>query len=263
MNRFSRIVGKLRYRSKPPRGIQFPVIERTQLDFVNATGNSVGQVFQSHEGRPTSKWVHYLDIYDHYLSRVRTQCACSDQEIKLIEVGVAEGGSLEVWREYFGPNCRVVGIDVDPQIKGDVGEGISVLIGSQSDEGVLKEAVSLLGGSVDVVVDDGSHKGRDQIATFEYLWPKLRDGAVYIVEDLHTAYWWDFEGGPGRRGTFIEYAKLLIDDMHMWYHRRPQTKLAPVACRTVDSIAFHDSIVAITKGVRSNPTRVDFGSRHL
>ena len=254
---------RLRFRSKPPSGAQFEVVDQAHNTFVVGEARSVGASFQSHQGRPTSKWSHYLDVYETYFSPVGISDESSDLSTNLIEIGVAEGGSLEVWHEYFGPKCRVVGIDVEPKIEGKLADGISVLIGSQSDEGVLEAAISVLGGSVDIVVDDGSHRGRDQIATFEYLWPRLRDGGIYIVEDLHTAYWWQFGGGPGRRGTFIEYAKLLIDDMHLWYHRRPRTKLAQDICRTVESIAFHDSIVAIKKSSRSNPTRVDFGTRHL
>ena len=178
---------------------------------------------------------------------------------RVIEIGVAEGGSLEVWRKYFGPRSRIVGIDIAPQVQGPLSNGIDLLIGSQSDPQILKAACEILNSQIDVVIDDGSHRGRDQIKTFETLWPYLANGAVYIVEDLHTSYWAEFRGGPGRRGTFIEFAKLLVDDMHLDYHRRQRTQMGDTAARTLESIAFYDSMVVMTKGIKDKPSRVDFG----
>jgi cephalosporin hydroxylase len=234
------------------------VIQSTPITSSKGVDGSVGATFLAHTGRPTTKWTHYPDVYDLYFSRIRQVNPTG--HVKLIEIGVAEGGSLDVWRAYFGSTCSVVGIDVNPRIDGEIDAGITVLTGSQADPVVLNQALTQLGGSVDVVIDDGSHLGRDQIASFEHLWPRLNEGGIYIVEDLHTSYWSEFEGGPGRRGTFIEYSKRLIDDMHLWYHRRPQTLLAKEAMHTVASIAIHDSIVVLTKGLRQSPRRISFGS---
>jgi len=261
MNPFRRISRLARYRSKPPKGMQFPVASKSRIPLDLVARGTVGEVFLSHIGRPTSKWTHYLGIYEMYLSRVRE--AISSDGVRLIEIGVAEGGSLEVWRKYFGINSKVVGIDIAPEVRGVLDEGIKVVTGSQTDIAVLEKGVRILGGSVDVVIDDGSHRGRDQVESFEYLWPKLNHGGVYIVEDLHTSYWTDFSGGPGRRGTFMEYAKLLIDDMHLWYHQRSRTRLAEEMMHSLQSIACHDSVIVMTKAVRTQPTRVDFGSNDL
>ena len=258
-SQLKRLASVIRYRSKPPRNTQFPVVGHEHVGIGRSANGSVGETFLSHKGRPTSKWSHYLGVYELHLSRIRQ--THPGGHVKLIEIGVAEGGSLDVWRSYFGPTCKIVGIDIDPKINGKVNEEITVITGSQSDASVLDKALSVLGGSVDVVIDDGSHYGRDQIVSLEYLWPYLSEGGVYIVEDLHTSYWSDFAGGPRRRGTFIEYTKRMIDDMHLWYHRRPQTNLATEAMRSVTSITCHDSMVVLTKGFRTSPTRMDFGHR--
>jgi hypothetical protein len=250
-----------RPRSRPPRGIDYPVLTRTPKACRLGSDETVGDVFNAHSGRPTSKWVHYPEIYDKYLKPIRARCSESGKAVRLVEVGVAEGGSLEVWFSYFGPSSQIVGVDINPQVSGLFDSRITVVTGSQSDRAVLQSCLNLLDGGIDVVIDDGSHLGSDQITTFEYFWPKLEAGGAYLVEDLHTSYWSHFRGGPGRRGTFIEYAKLLIDDMHLNYHRRVRTNLGSLAALTVESISFHDSVVAIVKGNRPSPSRIEFGVR--
>ena len=251
----------IRPRSRPPRGIDYPVLDNVQGISHLGSEDSLGNVFSTHSGRPSSKWVHYPEVYEKYLKPIRERSSQNGKGVNLVEVGVAEGGSLEIWLKYFGPLSRVVGVDISPQVSGLLDSRITVVSGSQSDTTVLESCVNLLGGYVDVVIDDGSHFGSDQITTFEYLWSKMGDGAVYLVEDLHTSYWSHFRGGPGRRGTFIEYAKLLVDDMHLTYHRRVRTNLGDIAASTIESISFHDSVVAIVKGNRPSPSRVDFGKR--
>ena len=63
------------------------------------------------EGPGIHKWTHYFDIYHNHLSRF------IGREISIVEIGVQSGGSLRMWRHYFGPNCRIFGIDVDPNCK--------------------------------------------------------------------------------------------------------------------------------------------------
>ena len=127
-------------------------------------------------------------------------------------------------------------------------------IGSQDDPAFLRTVVEEMG-PPDIVLDDGSHLARHQIASLEILLPHLREGGVYMVEDVHTAYWPEFyDLVPWRSRSFIKHVPRLIDDMHGWYHfRRARTP----AREEVAAIHVHDSIVVIEKGSRSRPRQID------
>jgi hypothetical protein len=81
--------------------------------------------------------------------------------------------------------------------------GTEVVIGDQEDREFLARLRDRLG-TVDLVIDDDGHTMGQQIATLEELWPAVRDGGLYVVEDLHTSYWEEFGGGWRQPGTFVE-----------------------------------------------------------
>jgi predicted O-methyltransferase YrrM len=126
------------------------------------------------------KWRHYLDIYHRHLARFRGTVA------HVLEIGVYGGGSLEMWRDYFGPLSSIYGIDIDPRCEQHAGERIRITVGDQADP-VLWEQFRRDVPVLDVVIDDGSHESDHQIATLEALLPHLRPGGVYICEDVHHA----------------------------------------------------------------------------
>jgi hypothetical protein len=172
-----------------------------------------------------------------------------DSAVRLLEIGVGHGGSLEVWRKYFGKEAVIFGIDINPDCAALDRPDLPVRVGSQSDPDFLRKVVGEMGG-LDVVIDDGSHIGADQIASFETLFTLLSFNGVYIVEDLHTAYWLEYGGGVGRDGTIVSFAKHMIDDMNGWYHgHRPRAFAA--AKEQVDRIAFYNGMVVVTK--KNNP----------
>jgi len=162
-----------------------------------------------------------------------------------------------LWREYFGCEAIIFGVDVNPKCKEIKDCDISIRIGSQADPEFLKAVVGEMGG-LDIVIDDGSHIASHQRKSFETLFPLLHQDGVYIVEDLHTSYFRGvFEGGIGRRGTFIEEAKKLVDAIHGWYHNGKST--IANARTTVDSLHFYDSIVVIEKRVKQRPFHTKLG----
>jgi hypothetical protein len=109
-------------------------------------------------------------------------------------------------------------------------------------------------GSPDIIIDDGSHVASHQKISFETLFPLLAPGGIYVIEDMHTAYWrGEWEGGYRRRGTAVELIKELIDDMHGWWHRR-SSRLA--AKEDLVAIHVYDSITFIEKGPREKPRHV-------
>ncbi len=90
-----------------------------------------------------------------------------------------------------------------------------------------------------------------------HLFPKLSVGGLYIIEDLHTAYWpIEWEGGYGRKGTAIDLIKGLIDDLHGWYHDRGTRHASP---SELASITVVDSMVIIEKGEKPRPGHLRVG----
>ena len=73
-----------------------------------SASSELDRIIATHAGHVVNKWKHYFEIYDRHLSRFR------DREITVLEIGVAGGGSLEIWRKYFGPKAKIVGLDINP-----------------------------------------------------------------------------------------------------------------------------------------------------
>jgi hypothetical protein len=123
----------------------------------------------------------YLDIYDNYLSRWR------DTPIKMLEIGIRDGCSHRMWRDYF-PKGTIYGIDIDPRCKQSQSDRIRVFIGSQADPSVVGAAVEDAGGQFDLILDDGSHVNELTLKSFSLLFPRLAAGGLYIIEDLGCSY---------------------------------------------------------------------------
>ena len=107
-------------------------------------------LFWEHEGTIVHKWHHYLPIYEKFLSKYK------NKPVKFLEIGVSQGGSLSLWRKYFGPDATIYGVDIDPQCKVYDGVDAQVRIGSQDDANFMSDVVQEMG-EVDIVLDDGSH----------------------------------------------------------------------------------------------------------
>lgn len=145
----------------------------------------------------------------------------------------------------------IFGIDIDPDCEKYNGIAAQVRIGSQVDEAFLCSVIEEMGG-VDIVLDDGSHRMEHISATLNLLFPKISDGGIYFIEDLHTAYWSSFGGGYRSDSNFFNELREVIDDMHNSYHQKGLKKSRiSESCR---AIHIHDSIVVIEKGRVYPPT---------
>jgi hypothetical protein len=144
----------------------------------------------------------YTEHYRRFLGPLRSHA------ITLLEIGILKGGSLRLWRRFL-PKARIVGIDLElPDLKLP---GVEMHEGDQSDDEFLASLISRYGG-FDVVIDDGSHVGRHVRTSFRLLFPALRPGGWYVIEDLETSYWESHEGGaPGSPGTAVDLVKSLVD----------------------------------------------------
>ncbi len=150
-----------------------------------------------------------------------------------------------MWKKYFGPHAQIVGIDIKDKCKKYQEEQVSVRIGDQSDHRFLAEVIEEFG-PPDIVLDDGSHQMDHITSTFEYLYPLLSKNGIYLVEDLHTAYWEEFGGGMDKPESFIEHSKHLIDKLNT-EHTRGELKEDEFSQSTL-SMHFYNSIVVFEKG---------------
>jgi 23S rRNA U2552 (ribose-2'-O)-methylase RlmE/FtsJ len=162
----------------------------------------------------------------------------------MIEIGVMGGGSLAMWREYLGPDSRIIGIDINPKCKEHEDDGIEIFIGSQDDPATI-DAIFSKYSKIDIVLDDGSHMMQHMISSFELMYHRLDSNGVYIVEDTHTSYWEDYGGGLGREGSFMEFVKQKLDEINAVHAREalPVTEFT----RSTDCVACYDSVVAFER----------------
>jgi SAM-dependent methyltransferase len=195
--------------------------------------------FLNNDHRIIHKWKHYFPAYERHFGKF------VNTDVTFLEIGCGEGGSLQMWKRFFGPYARIVGIDLRPECKEFAEDQIEIRIGDQSDSSFLLDVCKEFG-APDVVLDDGSHIMSHIHASFAVLYPQLPHNGVYMVEDLHTAYWSDFEGGLRRKESFIETCKDLIDELNADHSRGALA--ATEFSRTTLSIHFYDSIVVFEKG---------------
>lgn len=200
-------------------------------------------LFQRNKGKSIHKWIHYFPIYERYFSPY------VNKSIIMLEIGVSKGGSMSMWRDYFGPYATIIGIDIDPACKNVEEKQCHVRIGSQSDTKFLGEVLSEFG-TPDIVLDDGSHLMNDMLTSFSFLYPQLNNNGVYIVEDCHTCYWAEYGGALKHPDSFIEKAKDMIDTMNA-YHYDDKQKVNDFT-NTTASIAFYDSVVVFEKMRRTH-----------
>lgn len=186
------------------------------------------------------KNVRYLSIKHQSYFHTYTQLfeSLRGKEIVFVEIGVLNGGSLFMWREYFGKQARIIGVDLNPEAVRWRDEGFEIFIGSQADPSFWQDFFSQVG-PVDIVLDDGGHTNRQQIITVASCLDRINDGGMLIVEDTHTSYTAKF-GNPSRY-SFINFAKHIVDGVNSRCSRlaRPANNF----WQSVASINFYESIV--------------------
>ena len=171
---------------------------------------SLRDCFDKHTGKYVGKIDHFFDVYERHFSPYK------NRPLRLLEIGVYRGGSLEIWRKYFGSEAIIHGIDIDPAARDHAPQDSIVHIGSQGDRAFL-ESVVANHGPFDIVIDDGSHLMQHQIDTFETVYPYMHERGVYVCEDAFTSYWQEYGGQLGASTTFMEYAKRRVDDLHAFW----------------------------------------------
>ncbi|MDR1323078.1 MAG: class I SAM-dependent methyltransferase [Candidatus Margulisbacteria bacterium] len=196
-------------------------------------------IYKEHQGLVSHKWTHYFFIYDLLLRRFREK----GQPIKLIEIGVNNGGSLEIWKKYLPRNSEIHGIDIDEKCCAlQFSKNIHFHLGNATDKKFIDKNFKDL--DFDVILDDGSHICAEVKQTFDNMFPKLKPGGIYIVEDLHASYWQCYGGGFRKKESSIEFFKGLIDLLNIDYIEKRHNKKHD---GIISQIQFFDSCCAITK----------------
>jgi len=190
---------------------------------------------------PTSKnKTGFIPIYEHFLDSLR------EKEINILEIGVDQGDSLRLWRDYFS-KAKICGIDI---VKKDFSiNNVEILCGDQSDYSFLSEIVKKYG-KFDVIIDDGSHVSKHIISSFNYLFDYLNENGLYIIEDLQTSYIPRFGGSRlnlNKKKTSMNFIKTLSDSINYEHKDKPFFKKS-IYDGKIKSVHFYQNISIIEKG---------------
>ena len=192
------------------------------------------------------KWLPYFDVYETYFSKYR------GQQLTFVEVGVQGGGSMQMWRKYFGPAANIYGIDISPDILNLPLNEAVLKVGDQEDLAFWDNALKDIG-EIDCFVDDGGHTMLQQINTLIKVWPMIKEGGVFICEDTHTSYYSDWGNGYCRSWTMMEFSKKIVDLVNL-YHIQQHNEDSKIPndilniFRDVGSIHYYDSMIVFVKG---------------
>ena len=201
---------------------------------------SLLELYVEHQGKVSDKWSIYLTEYDRLFSSYR------NLPTRMLEIGIQNGGSLEIWSQYF-PQAKVfVGCDINPDCANLTYQDprIHVVVGDANTD-LIKAEIINLSPNFDIVIDDGSHKSSDIIKTFAHYFHLLNDGGIFVAEDLHCSYWDDFEGGlyyPYSSISFFKRIADIINHEHWGVEKERKTLIKGFA--TEFSVEFNESHLA-------------------
>jgi hypothetical protein len=179
------------------------------------------------------KWKKYFPIYENLFNKYR------NKKITFVEIGILDGGSLEIWKKYFGEDARIIGIDNNPECKKFDNPNFEIYIGSQSDKNFWRQFYNKVG-KVDIILDDGGHTNDQQIISLTESVNNINNGGLYVAEDVHTSYLKHY-GNPYKY-SFVNFTKKLIDDINFTYPNLDRFNYS--LNKSIYSIQYFESMVA-------------------
>jgi len=196
---------------------------------------------------------NYTEIYARCFANMR------ERPLKFLEIGIYKGNSVKLWEDYF-PNAELHFMDITLELAEYVSTRSHYHVANQESPQELHKFIEETGGDFDIIIDDGGHTMNQQITSFENLFPHVKSGGMYVIEDLHTSYWPQYGGNNRRRSskrTAIEYTKTLIDELNFVGARTGRASHQNVDPsisnelnlyrEKIESIHFYDSVVIIIK----------------
>lgn len=231
--------------------------------------DTIEELHNKHQGKVSDKWAIYLREYQ------RLMAPLIDSPLSLLEIGVQNGGSLELWGERFPNATHIIGCDIDPACAGlkfDDPRIKIVVMDANTDE--AQQKITSHTDSFDIIIDDGSHTSGDIIRTFARYFPLLKDGGLFIIEDLHCSYFADFEGGLHHPYSSMAFLKRLSDVINHEHWGVPRAradvvrsmsnhfgcKLDEESLAHVHSVEFLNSLCIVRK---EEPSQNLLGERHI
>ena len=219
---------------------------------IQATGEDLIKYFEHENHRMIHKWYPYFEIYERHLAHFR------DREIAVLEIGVYHGGSLQMWKHYFGPRAKIYGLDIDERCATLTEDGIEILIADSGNKEQLQAIKDKLP-PFDIIIDDGGHTMEQQIVALQELFWHMNDGGVYICEDTHTSYKKDRTPGFRDKYSFMEYTKFIIDQLNAW-HSEFKEIMVDDHTRHIFGMHYYDSMVVFEKREHPAPQHRIFGT---
>jgi hypothetical protein len=216
---------------------------------------TINHLHRNKKGKVSDKWESYLSFYEDVFSTYRIK------PIRLLEIGIQNGGSLETWSSYFQNGDMFIGCDIDEKCQNLVYDDprITVVVGDANKLEAFSKITSL-SSNYDIIIDDGSHISIDIINSFLNYFPILKPGGTYIVEDTHCLYLSSFGGGILNEYSAYAFFKRLIDiiSFQFWSDQVTlqtymQTFLESdkvpnfILDGAIESIEFKNSLIKVTK----------------
>ena len=213
----------------------------------------------------TDKWgPHFYTPLYHELF-----CHLRDRPIRLLEIGVggynlktSGGASLAMWADYFA-NGQITGIDLAEK-RLTLDARVRLFRGSQDDPAFVKKVCDERG-PFDIVIDDGSHVPKHVVASFHILFPTLKDGGIYVIEDVQTAFWPNFGGSMKHGGQTVKLTRTIIECLnHAEIAVADRSHSFPTFAKQIKALRAFHNVIVIDKGDNSEPSNFayDMGNPH-
>lgn len=231
------------------------------------TKSSLYNIFKKKIKYSSAKWTNYIDVYQKIFDEVKNR-----KNLNILEIGVQNGGSIEAYSKFFSNKTKIFGIDINPRCKKlKFSKNVKIFTGRPKE---LLKKVKNEKKKFDLIIDDGSHSSDDTIENFFNYFSLLKENGFFIVEDLHTSYWYNFGGGLFKTCSSINFFKNLFDTINhpnwksqfQFLFKKYEFKYKKYFNQNffkkltfIKSLEILNSIIIIKCEKHSNPKYINFG----